>query len=372
MSIIIFIIILGVLILVHELGHFFVAKVFRVRVDEFGIGYPPRALKLFTWRGTLFSFNWIPFGGFVKIFGENGESSKDSSMVSAVAPNAGQEKSFIQISRPAQAMVLFAGVAMNIIFAWLLISIGFMFGLPTSTSNVEMGNIENPKLVITAVSPDSPAMNAGLKSGDVILDIANGKIVNSNNTPEGVSEFISKFGEGAVKVTYMRGDDAVVATIIPTDGLIEGRKAIGISMDMIGILSLPFHKAFLEGAKTTWGLTHVIAVGLGKFVFDAFMGASDLSQITGPVGIVSLVGDASRLGFIYLLSFTAFISINLAVINLVPFPALDGGRLLFVLIESIKRSPLSPKVSNAMNTIGFFLLIGLMIFVTIHDVIKLI
>jgi regulator of sigma E protease len=172
-------------------------------------------------------------------------------------------------------------------------------------------------------------------------------------------------------VSFARGDEQKTVTVTPGEGIIPDRKAIGISMDMIGKLSLPIHQAFWEGAKTTTSLVHLVTVGLVTFIFDTVRGNSDFSQVTGPVGIVGLVGDASKLGVIYVLSFTAFISINLAVINLIPFPALDGGRLLFVAIEAVKRSPISPKVSNMLNTVGFLLLIGLMILVTIHDVIKL-
>lgn len=385
MSVIIFIIILGVLILVHELGHFLVAKAFGIRVDEFGIGYPPRAATLFTWRGTKFSLNWIPFGGFVKIFGENGEVtavSETNGVTNAAAVQntsvantpVAAGKSFMQAPRYAQALVLVAGVAFNIIFAWVLISGGYMVGLPTSTSAVSDSQyIENPKLVITMVTPDSPALAAGLKSGDVITDVTKPSAKHSaaSLTPEAVSDFIAAHGDQNIEVAYMRGSEAGTVSVVPKDGVIEGRKAIGISMDTIGKLKLPIHLAFFEGAKTTGSLLKMVAVGLGTFIFEGVRGNSDLSQVTGPVGIVGLVGDASRLGFIYVLSFTAFISINLAIINLIPFPALDGGRLLFVAIEAVKRSPISPKVSNILNTVGFFLLIGLMVFVTIHDVIKL-
>lgn len=377
MSFIIFIIILGVLILVHELGHFLVAKAFKIRVDEFGIGYPPRALKLFNWRGTDFTLNWIPFGGFVKIFGENGEVVADAEDAAQTQVAAG--KSFVEAPRYAQALVLVAGVAFNVIFAWLLISGGYMLGLPTSTSAVsDTQYVKNPQLVITMIAPDSPALAAGLKVGDVITNISvqTTKPTTPASTPtelnpETVSSFIAAHGNEKLEVSYARGDEQKTVAVTPGEGIIADRKAIGISMDMIGKLSLPVHQAFWEGAKTTTSLVRLVTIGLVTFIFDTVRGNSDFSQVTGPVGIVGLVGDASKLGIIYVLSFTAFISINLAVINLIPFPALDGGRLLFVAIEAVKRSPISSKVSNTLNTVGFLLLIGLMILVTIHDVIKL-
>ncbi len=372
MSIIIFVIILAVLILVHEFGHFLFAKLFKIRVDEFGIGYPPRAYTFFTWKGTRFTLNWIPFGGFVKIFGENGDETPETSGVeNTISEPVTIGKSFMQAPRIAQAIVLVAGVGFNLIFAWILISIGFVVGLPTSTSTTDVGQIENPKLVITLVTPDSPAAQAVLKSGDVITAVSTDKESANELTPESVSEFIGNHGENDISISYARGEETGSVVLSPVSGIIEGKKAVGISMDTIGTLSLPIHAAFWEGAKTTVNLTEATAVGLGTFIYDAVRGHSDFSQVTGPVGIVGLVGDASKLGFVYLLSFTAFISINLAVINLVPFPALDGGRLLFVIIETIKRSPISSRVSIVLNTVGFAILLIFMVLVTIQDVSRL-
>lgn len=370
MSIVIFIVILGLLVLVHEFGHFLFARLFKIRVDEFGVGYPPRAYTFFTWKGTKFTLNWIPFGGFVKIFGENGEAADSANPVAqteSVAPG----RSFMEAPRIAQAIVLVAGVSFNIIFAWILISAGFIIGLPTSTSSVDIGQVTDPKLVITSISPDSPAAQALLKTGDVITSMNAGTESLSPLTPESVSEFVADHGERKISVGYARGKETGTVEVLPKSGILSDRKAIGISMDMIGRLKLPVHMAFWEGAKTTVNLTESITVGLGKFVYDAVRGDSDFSQVTGPVGIVGLVGDASKLGFIYLLSFTAFISINLAVINLVPFPALDGGRLLFVAIEAVKRSPISARVTTVLNLAGFVLLLGFMVLVTIQDVVRL-
>ncbi len=372
MAILIFVIILAVLILVHEFGHFLFAKLFKIRVDEFGVGYPPRALTLFEWRGTKFSLNWLPFGGFVKIFGENGEETEVAALDPNVPVTKPAGKSFMQAKRYAQALVLVAGVAFNIIFAWLLISAGYMVGLPTSTSVVSPGQtITDPKLVITSIAPDSPAAKAVLKTGDVITSVVAGKDSVKSLNPDTVSDFIGSHGDKPIHVSYARGNEKGAVDVTPVSGVIQNRKAIGISMDMIGKLKLPVHLALWEGGKTTVELTQTIAHGLWTFVYDAVRGHSDLSQVTGPVGIVGLVGDASRLGFVYLLSFTAFISINLAVINLVPFPALDGGRLLFVIIETIKRKPISARLSMILNTVGFALLILLMVLVTIQDISRL-
>lgn len=143
-------------------------------------------------------------------------------------------------------------------------------------------------------------------------------------------------------------------------------------MDLVGKADLPFHLAFWEGAKLTWNMGVNIVSSLYGLITDAVLGQADVSQLSGPVGIARLVGDAGKLGFVYLLSFTAFISLNLAVLNLVPFPALDGGRILFVLIEAIIRKPIKPTIANTVNAIGFGLLVAFMLFITYKDIAKLV
>jgi regulator of sigma E protease len=361
MSIIIFIIILIVLILVHEIGHFVVAKRFGVRVDEFGLGYPPRVLRLFKKGETEYTLNAIPFGGFVKIFGENPDEESTT--------GADSRRSLVNKPKYIQALVLVAGVFFNFLFAWLLISIGFMSGLPTPLDYAP--GVSDAKVVITNVSKNSPAEQAGLKVGDTILNIKSGDQTVEKVDPKSVSSFISSHDNITLDVSYGENGNVSKINLVPKEGIAPGKKAIGVSMDMIGILKLPVHKALWEGIKTTLSLTKQIFIGLAGFLYKTVTGHSNLSEVTGPVGIVGMVGGITQLGFIYLLSFTAFISINLAVINLIPFPALDGGRLLFVVIEAIKGSRINPKIANAMNAVGFLLLILLMVVVTFNDILRL-
>ena len=267
MSIIIFLIILSVLVFVHEVGHFGVAKYFGIRVDEFGFGYPPRAKKLFRWKGTDFTLNWLPFGGFVKIFGENVD--ENDFINSSDARERGQ--SLQNRSRPIQASVLVAGVVGNFLFAWFLLSLIFNLGL---------------------VAPLSASK------------------------PEG----------------------------------------------------LPIPQAVISGLTASVKITLDTAVALSTLISQAVVGRADLSNLAGPVGIVGMVGDVRALGLGYLLTFTALISLNLCIVNLLPFPALDGGRLLFVAIEVITHKQIPPRIFNYLNTAGFALLILLMILITIHDV----
>ncbi|MDB5254386.1 MAG: Zinc metalloprotease [Parcubacteria group bacterium] len=360
MSTIYFLIILSVLVLVHEAGHFFTARATGMRIDEFGLGYPPRAKKLFHWKGTDFTLNWLPFGGFVKIFGENSVDTECNPVTS--------NDSFISKPRHLQAMVLVAGVSANILFAWFLFSIGFMVGMPASSSSDF--TVTDVHTVVTEVVAGSPADLAGIHSGDRVEVISRGENV-ALLSPIPASEFITSSMD-PVNITVLRGNEIFTKNISPSQGIVEGKPAVGIALDSVGVAKLPFFASIVQGAKTTWGMIGSITIGLGVFLKNIFTGHADFSQVSGPVGIVGMVGDIRHLGFIYLLSFTALISVNLAVLNLLPFPALDGGRLLFVIIESIIRRPISPKVANALNTAGFLFLILLMILVTFRDVARLI
>ena len=362
MSIFLFIIILAVLILAHEFGHFIAAKRAGIRVDEFGIGFPPRLWKKKIGE-TTYSLNAFPVGGFVKIFGEDPD---DESIHGKDA-----KRSFVHKSKWVQAWVIGAGIIFNLLLAWILISVGFMAGLPFSAEDEVYGSrVEGAVLTVTQVMPNSPAEEAGLKGGDRILALYAGADVLENPGVDSTQKFIGTHEE--LTFAYMREKEIRTVIIHPKDGVVSGRSAIGISMDNAGTLKLPVHEAVYAGALTTASFTWATLTGIIDFFKNIFVGQADFSEISGPVGIVGIVGDASALGFVHLISLVAIISINLAVINLLPFPALDGGRLFFILIEAIKGSPIKPSIVNTANGIGFILLILLMVAVTYSDIAKLI
>jgi regulator of sigma E protease len=367
MSIIIFILILLILVVSHEFGHFIVAKKSGIRVDEFSFGFPP---KLFGKKigETTYNFNLLPLGGYVKIFGENPDEDSIS------GPDS--KRSFVNKPKYIQAAVLFAGVTMNFLVAWLLLSVGFMSGLPTSVGALPDGAIlTNQALTITSVLPKSPAEIGGLKTGDKISSLTTATdstlLLSSDISAETLQSFVKKHGNEEVKVSLIRANEKIDITVIPKIAEKSDTAMIGISMDTIGTLQLPVHKAIWEGLKLTSNLAVSTIVGFYNLIHSALIGQGDMSTLTGPVGIVGVVGDAAKFGFIYLLSFTALISINLAVINLIPFPALDGGRLLFLLIEKIKGSRIKPQVANIVNMVGFGILMLLMVMITYHDIVKL-
>lgn len=361
MSIIIFLLMLAALIFVHELGHFIVAKKFGIRVDEFAIGFPPKIWSR-KYGETTYAMNSIPFGGYVKIFGENPDEESIS------GPNS--ERSFVNQPRIKQAAVLISGITFNILFAWILLSISFMSGLTTSVQDSYASYVKDQHVIVIAAQADSPARVAGFSGGETILSLESGEKKLEEVTTAGIQNFIAK-SDGPIKIDYKKNNETKTVTVTAASGLVEGKKAIGIAMDTVGIVKLPAHKALYEGAKLTDATTENVAIGLYHFVLDAFRGKADFSQVTGPLGIIGLVGEASTLGVVYLMSFAAFISINLTVINVIPFPALDGGRLLFVAIEAVMRKKINPKIANILNSAGFALLILLMLVVTYKDIVKM-
>ncbi|MBU0612008.1 RIP metalloprotease RseP [Patescibacteria group bacterium] len=377
MNILIFLIILIVLVLVHEFGHFFVAKRFGIRVDEFGFGFPPRIFGKKIGE-TLYSVNMLPLGGFVKIFGESLDEA-DLLEVGFLDKKSTPEKidfsrSLVHKPRYQQALVMFAGIFFNFILAWLLFSFGLMSGLPTSAGNQPKGSIlKDVNLVIISVLPNSPAENAGIKTGDKIVLIKSGDETLSEINPNTLKSFVLSHPEKELEFGYLRKgvDEMNITKITPVSDIADGKPSIGIAMDQIGIAKLSILRAFWEGMKLDISATKDTAIGFYTLIKEGIQGKGSFASVAGPVGMVGMVGDLYDFGFSYLLSFTALISINLAIINLIPFPALDGGRLLFLLIEKIKGSRINPKVANITNMVGFSLLIILMIFITYNDIVKL-
>lgn len=305
MTILIVISILAALILVHELGHFLAAKVFKIRVQEFGLGYPPRAISFGSWGGTEYTLNWIPFGGFVRLFGEEGESGQGS---------------FAQAARYKQAIVLVAGVAMNAVAAYGLFVLALHSGIPRVVDHAAPDG--RAQLIVSSVLAGSPALVAGLQQGDELIAISDARGASVQSlTPESVSDFVRERGGKQLELIYLRAGATSTVGLIPAHAIIAGsedRPAIGVGLALVATESVPWGAALTEAWPYTVQTFSRVGEGLMTLARRALSGTPDLSDVVGPVGLVQIVGDASRSGIGDIFALAAFISVNLVFINLVP------------------------------------------------------
>ena len=357
-----FLLVIFVLVLVHEWGHFVTAKRLGMRVDEFGIGFPPRLWGIR--RGeTEYTLNSLPIGGFVRIYGEDPTQVEDK--------NADRPRAFGARPYWAQAIVLVAGVVMNVLFAWALFVGVYLIGVPTAVD--EAAASTNAQLIVTEILPASPLAEE-LAAGVTIRALEAGEDTLTDPTPSSFSEFIAVHASRDISITYTRGDERSTVRVTPTTGLLPDapeQPAVGVALTLIDTVAHGPVSAVREGTERTYNTLIAIFVGLSGLIAGAVTGGADLSQVAGPVGIAGLVGDASAFGLSALLTFVAVISLNLAVINLLPVPALDGGRLVFVAIEAARGRALDPAWASRVNLVGFALLMLLMIFITYNDIARL-
>jgi regulator of sigma E protease len=366
LTLLIFIIVLGLLVFVHELGHFVVAKRSGMQVDEFGFGFPPRVVGIYsTPRGTkiawgpktpsdatstIYSINLIPLGGFVRILGENNDQPDN--------PNSFTRKPFLP-----RLVTLLAGVVMNVVLAYVLVVIALSAGVPTivdEAHSVPRGaSLSEPKVTILDVRSDGPASKAGLSTGDELVQLNGQAVTDATQAREYI---IAHKGE-MLEFVVRRGSETPTLAVQSNGNPPEGQGPTGIALGAVGKLKYPWYKAVVVGFRDTAAQLVLVVKGLGTLV----SGGVSLDDVGGPYKIAQLTGQASRLGFVYLLQFTSFLSLNLAVLNALPIPALDGGRVLFLIIETLRRKRNNPAIEQAVNAIGFLLLLLLMVLVTIND-----
>lgn len=351
--------ILVLLIVVHEFGHFVVAKIFGVRVEEFGIGYPPRAFSFGKWGGTEYTLNWILFGGFVRLFGDEGEKQHGRG-------------SYVDAHRGVQALILVAGVLGNALLAWALFAGALHLGIPRVVDEVG----PDVHLVISDVVPGSPADAAGIAAGDEIVGMGDleGNLIIDTFTPETVSAFVSTRGGQPIEVSFLRAGTVTTATVIPAHAVIldeAARPALGVALVLVSTEAVPWGEAMKDALTTTRNAFVMIGGGLWNIFKDIARGAPNLSDVVGPIGLVGVVGTAAQNGFGNVLALAAFISVNLAIINLIPIPALDGGRLLILAVESLRRRDAPRLAIQLLNALGVALIALLMITVTYHDIARL-
>lgn len=353
---IIFIVVLSVLVLAHELGHFWAARRAGMRVEEFGFGFPPRLFR-FKKGDTVYSINLIPFGGFVKILGEDGN-------------NQDSPESFISKKAGTRSLVLAAGVLMNILLTVILLSIGNFSGLRIGLADGQGAGASDIKVQIVEVVTGGPAEVAGIRIFDEIINATAG---GSTQNVTDIAEFQKLINENRgqeVNLKIARGGKVFDYQIIPRLNPPPGQGALGISLARTGVVKSPWYLAIPNAARDTFLMLTALISGYIGIIKNIFLTGKAGIEVTGPIGIAVITGQAARQGWVFLIQLTAWISINLAVINSLPFPALDGGRLLFVLIEKLKGSPVPRKLEASINAAGFAFLLALMVIITAKDLIK--
>ncbi|MEA1963034.1 MAG: RIP metalloprotease RseP [Patescibacteria group bacterium] len=370
-TIIIFIAVLSLLVFAHEMGHFWVARRFGLKPKEFGFGMPPRAFGIYKdkdgkWKkthgskevtdasDTIYSINWLPLGGFVAL-GEDDAATDD--------PNHFHNKPAWQ-----RFLILVSGVSMNVVLAAVLISFGLMIGLPQTIDEADdAAKITDRKIQIVEVLPGSIAAEAGIEANDIILGIDNNNLRDS----EELQNYADDNVNNEIVYNIKRGQEELDFSLIPEIRKDTNQAGIGIGIVDVGIVKYSFFQAIWNGIKTTLFLTWYIIIAFYELIKGLITGQGLSVELGGPVRIAQITGDAARMGLPYLINFAALLSINLAIINILPFPALDGGRILFIFLEKIIGRPVKKELEGAIHYIGFILLMILIVLITYKDIARL-
>ncbi len=354
MTIFIAILTIGILILLHEMGHFFAAKKFGVKVEEFGMGLPPRLFGK-KYGETIYSVNALPIGGFVRMEGEE-KRSED--------PRSFNKKPLWQRFVIVAAGVFVFWVIAVVIFAGL----GATTGIPTAIDD-NQENVQNPHVRIFGVSKDSPADQAGLQLGDTILSVQGQEV----SKVKEVQDLSKQYAGQEIELSLQRGTETLNISVTPREEPPAGEGAIGIALTRAGLVKYAWYEAPFQGVARTWHLTVSIFEMFGVLI-SGLVGGEGLpagAQLSGPVGVIDLLKNSLALGAASFFSFVAVISVYLAIFNTLPIPALDGGRMFFILLEGIRRKPLPEKIEQKAILISFLILIPLILWVTVGDIQRL-
>ena len=367
LTLLIFLLVLSVLVLVHEVGHYVAARLFGVKADEFGYGIPPRVVGFVKvgkkWKkvgrkdrkeyeNTIWSLNWLPIGGFVRIKGEQGDGENDA--------DSFHVKPIWQ-----RIIILAAGVGMNWVLAAILLSIGLAVGVPTVVDQLPPGaTVEQREVSIIETLKGSPAEQAGVKEGDVIVRIG----PDEATTLDQVRELIVSQGTRPFTLLLRRDEQEVSLNVTPV--YLEEAKRTGIGVGLIdtGIVRFPPLLAIQNGVVLTGTYTKVVLLTFIDLFRDLVKGGGETAeQVSGPVGIAVITGRIAKQGIMPLVQFMAILSINLAVVNFLPIPALDGGRALFLIVEGLRRKAIRRTTEALIHNISFLILLALIALVTLRD-----
>lgn len=368
MTIIVSIVSIGVLIILHEFGHFFFAKKFGVKVEEFGVGLPPRIVGK-KWRDTLYSLNLLPIGGFVRLLGEE-KKSEDS-------------RSFSQ--KPVWQRFLIVGGGVSVF--WLVAV--FLFAVLSATVGVMQAVSDDfqgsAQVQIIGIGSGSPAEKAGISLGDTVINLKSQISPDQNKFDAGQAEFksVTKVGEvqefisenkgEEVVITVQRGKEMKDVSLIPRVDPPQGQGSLGVVLARTAFVRHPWYQAPFRGMEITGKLSYEIIRSLGETLTRLITGKGlpPGVELAGPIGVIDLARNSFVLGVSHFFSFLAVLSVYLAIFNTIPIPALDGGRMFFLLLEAVRKKSLPEKIEHKVIAASFGVLILLMIWVTIRDITKL-
>jgi len=348
----IFIITLILLVLIHEIGHFLAARLFNIRVLEFGFGFPPK-IKSIKKGESEYSFNLIPLGGFVRLHGEDGKHPKD-------------KKSFAYKPWWKKLIVVSAGVVFNFFLAAIVLVIGYNLGMPRIISDYSKAADRGVKnqVTIVKVEKDSPAEGIKLSKGDIILKVNQEKI---SDTKE-FQNTLKKYAGQEIAIGFERDDRSLEKKVTIHK---EKKALLGVTIINNQIYRFSFFKSLWIGFREAGVVIGFIAVGIYGLVTELIVSGAVSGDVAGPVGIFFIAASVSKLGFIYILQFIALLSINLGLVNLFPFPALDGGRIIFAFLEGARGKRLNPALENTIHMIGFLILIAFIVLIFARDIIRI-
>jgi len=349
-SILIFLLVLSILVIAHEAGHYFAAKKAGIWVEEFGFGIPPRIWGKKVGQ-TIYSINLLPFGGFVRLHGETREEDVTK-----------PQKAFLAKSKKVRAVVVIAGVVMNFILAVVAFAIVYSFsGIPRLTKDVR----------VLDISPGSPAQEAKIISGDIVRKVDSEDIT----TTEGFINAVEESKGKKIQLTIQRDGSELKISITPRDNPPDNEGPLGVVISSTEIYFPPIWQrpffGIYYGFKDAlfWGKT--VIDGFVQ-IFSGIFAGKVPTEVSGPIGIFALTSEAAKVGILTLINFIGILSVNLAILNIAPFPALDGGRLLFIGLEGILGRKVLPKAENMIHAIGMVILILLLLAITAHDIKRLI
>lgn len=355
-----FVIILSILVFVHELGHFLMARFIGVRVEEFGFGLPPRAFGI-KYKGTIYSINWLPIGGFVRLAGEDDDHQPVAN------PTKEQKKFFWARSGKERSAILLAGVTMNFVLA---------VGITAYLLNSHGAMQPTGKVFVQRVAPGSPADDVGLQENDIVKsltlteDDGSARVVPVHTPAELIEATKQSLGEEVI-VTYVRNGQEATASVVPRVNPPEGEGSIGIAITDLQEVRYPFPAALTEAFRINVDRAKEMVLAIGGALYKLVTLRPSAEDVAGPIGIAQVTGEAVKFGFFAVLEFMSILSLNLAVLNILPIPALDGGRLLFVIIEKIMGRRVAPTFERNAHQWGMLFLFGLLFLISINDILRL-